>query len=71
MPFVVVLEDGGLAKYYAGRISHYSVEGIAVPTNTDSLELAKKYKYRTGAEKAIEKILKVSTYVKNCSIEEV
>lgn len=69
MPYVVVLENGGLNKYYAGRISIYSCEGVAVPSNTDDLERAKKYKYRTGAENAIKKILKESSYVSECSIK--
>ncbi|MGG0667737.1 hypothetical protein ABE073_04325 [Lederbergia citrisecunda] len=72
MAFVVRLNNGSLENlFYAGRISFYTVEGVAVPTNTDDLDLAKKYKYRSGAENAVKKILAESTYVTDCSIEEI
>ncbi|MEK3975539.1 hypothetical protein [Psychrobacillus sp. FSL K6-1267] len=60
-----------IGGYYAGKIDIYSVESVAVPRHTDDINLAKVYKYRKGAENAIAKILKESTYVTESEIEEV
>ncbi|MGE6717868.1 hypothetical protein ACQKGD_10890 [Peribacillus frigoritolerans] len=62
---------GDISGYYAGKIDIYSKEDVAVPTHTDDISLAKIYKYRKGAENAVEKILKESTYVTKCEIEEI
>ncbi|GKU81221.1 hypothetical protein [Niallia sp. NCCP-28] len=57
--------------YYAGKIDYYKNECVVVPRHTDDIALAKVYKYRKGAENAVTKILKESSYVTECEIEEV
>lgn len=60
-----------ISGYYAGKIGYYSLEGVAVPKHTDDINLAKVYKFRKGAENAVTKILKESSYVTTCEIEEI
>lgn len=74
MPYVVKIipmNSGDIEGYYAGRISIYSLDGVAVPTHTEDLKLAKKYKQRKRAENAVNKILEESSYVTNVEIVEI
>jgi len=74
MGFVVKIipqSTSDISGYYAGKIDYYSDEAVAVPRHTSDITLAKVYKYRKGAENAVLKVLKESSYVKECDIEEV
>jgi len=68
---IVPQDTSDIEGYYVGKIDYYTLEDVAVPRHTDDITLAKVYKYRKGAENAVSKILKESSYVKECDIEEV
>jgi len=68
---IIPVNSGDIEGYYAGRISIFSLDGVAVPTHTEDLRLAKIYKSRKRAENAVIKILKESTYVTKAEIVEI
>ena len=68
---IIPQDHTDISGFYVGKIDYYSNENVAVPRHTDDINLAKVYKYRKGAENAVEKILKKSSYVTKCEIEEV
>lgn len=73
MGFVVKIisqDISDIEGYYVGKLDYYSSENVVVPRHTNEINLAKAYKHRKNAENAIKKILKESSFVSKCDIEE-
>ena len=68
---ILPVNPGDIYGYYVGKLDYYSNEDVCVPRHSENVGMAKVYKHRKNAENAIDKILKESTYVSKCEIEEI